>query len=80
MVWAEHLSTTGELAHDTSLDSLAVSEGDNIASVLSNGPNLWINEKNDYHGSVSDPAAVAAGLDKAGHYLQMVWPYTKQVG
>ncbi len=76
--WAEHLSTTGELYHDISLDS--VHEGENIASNLSNGPNLWINEKNDYHGNVSDRAAVAAALPTSGHYLQMVWPYTKQVG
>jgi len=78
--WAEHLSPTGELYHDLSLDSHAISEGENIVSSTTIGPRLWINEKNDFHGNVANRAAVASGLPTAGHYLQMVWPYTKQVG
>jgi uncharacterized protein YkwD len=69
--WAEHLSPAGQLVHD-----YGNVEGENLADDLSNGPRLWINEKNDYHGGpVSQD-----DLLKAGHYLTMVWPTTTAVG
>ena len=67
--WAEHLSPAGELVHD-----YGNVEAENIADSLSNGPRLWINEKNDYHGDT------CASGKECGHYLNMVSPRLSAVG
>jgi hypothetical protein len=62
--WAEHLSPTGELVHD-----YGHVQGENIANDISNGPRVWINEKN-----------CAPNECVRGHYEAMVDPSFKSVG
>jgi len=77
--WAEHLATTGQFAHDPNI----VNVGENIAgfnpskgiSAPGEGLSLWVTEKNNYHGG---PASLVAPV--TGHYTQMVWKNTKEVG
>ena len=39
---------------------------------------LWVNEKNNYHGG--PPVIGWIGPTTTGHYTQMVWNTTKEVG
>ena len=79
--WAEHLATTGEFAHDPNrLNNV----GENIAgfnpskgvSAPGEGQSLWVDEKKNWHGGVLTPENWSA----TGHYTQMVWKDTKQIG
>ena len=77
--WADHLATTGEFVHDTEhLPTLG--EGENLAAgkeqpSIVHGIQGWIAEKNSYQGLPS-----ATGTNVTGHYTQMVWNTTKEVG
>jgi hypothetical protein len=87
--WAEHIATTGKFEHDTEhLGTLG--EGESIAgyfggplvqcSTQCTGPNgvyHWVDEKKDYHGGLCCPGP---GEPVTGHYTQMVWRDTKEVG
>jgi uncharacterized protein YkwD len=80
--WAEHVSQTNVLVHD-----YGNVEGENIAQGISNGPTLWVNEKNEipqnYRGLPADQIYQSLSPnDQAatGHYLNMVWPTWKAVG
>jgi uncharacterized protein YkwD len=73
--WAEHLSPAGVLYHDP---NIPYHEGESAANSLSNGPNLWINEKLDYHSN-GQPLS-NDDITRAGHYLQMVWRAATSVG
>src|SRR6185437_1599321 len=78
--WAEHLATTPEFSHDSSRGNV----GENIAgfnpslgiSAPGEGQSLWVNEKKDYHGGV----LTQDNWHQSGHYTQMVWKNTKEVG
>lgn len=79
--WANHLATTGQFVHDpvhTGLSCTGPCYGENLAGFISDvsepsgGQSLWVNEKSQYHGGPSFYAV--------GHYTQMVWDKTKQVG
>jgi uncharacterized protein YkwD len=84
-VWAEHLATTGEFVHDTEhLPTLG--EGENLAAMSWTGSHNttvpiaqnmqgWVAEKNSYQGLPS-----ATGTNVTGHYTQMVWRNTKEIG
>jgi uncharacterized protein YkwD len=84
-VWADHLATTGEFVHDTEhLPTLG--EGENLAAMSWMGSHNttvpvaqnmqgWIAEKNSYQGLPS-----ATGTNVTGHYTQMVWRNTKEIG
>jgi hypothetical protein len=85
--WAEHLATTGKFEHDTEhLGTLG--EGESLAgyfggplvqcSTQCSGPNgvyHWVDEKNNWNGD----SGCASGK-VCGHYTQMVWRDTKEVG
>ena len=79
--WAEHLATTGEFAHDPNRPN---GVGENIAgfnpskgvSAPGEGQSLWVDEKKNWHGGVLTPE----NWSPTGHYTQMVWKDTKQVG
>jgi uncharacterized protein YkwD len=82
--WAEHVVTIGHMVHDSEhLGPLG--EGENIAGysppngplALGGGVNLWLDEKKDYHGGLCCPGP---GEPVTGHYTQMVWRDTKEVG
>jgi cysteine-rich secretory family protein len=76
--WAEHLATTTEFAHDPTASSKG--EGENLAGFITSvsetggGETLWVNEKANWHGGLF---VAGAGT---GHYTQMVWRDTKEVG
>ncbi len=83
--WAEHLLATGEFVHSTCCGAFK-DYGENLASSTgsdrSTGPiaqNMqgWISEKNDYHGGPFQPIA---SNGSPGHYTQMVWKSTTEVG
>ena len=79
--WAQNLATTGEFAHDPNRPS---GVGENIAgfnpslgvSAPGEGQSLWVDEKKDYQGGVLTPE----NWYPTGHYTQMVWKDTKEVG
>jgi hypothetical protein len=79
--WANHLATTGQFAHDpvhTGLTCTGPCYGENIAGFINDvseprgGQTLWADEKSQYQGGPSFYAV--------GHYTQMVWAKTKQIG
>src|SRR6188472_2152011 len=79
--WAQHLATTGDFSHDTNVPN---GVGENIAgfnpslgvSAPGEGQSLWVDEKKDYQGGVLTPE----NWYPTGHYTQMVWKDTKEVG
>ena len=72
--WAEHVATTGRFVHDPGRGAV----GENMAGFFSDvsepccGQSAWVTEKSLYHGGPSFSAV--------GHYTQMVWANSKQVG
>jgi len=79
--WAQHLATTGQFVHDpvhTGLTCKGPCYGENIAGFFNDvsegngGQSKWVAEKSLYQGGPSFYAV--------GHYTQMVWDKTKQVG
>ncbi len=80
-IWAEHLATSGEFTHDPNKPA---NVGENIAgfnpskgaSAPGEGQSLWVDEKKNWHGGVLTPE----NWYPTGHYTQMVWKDTKQVG
>jgi len=81
--WADHLATTGEFAHDANRPN---GVGENLAgfnpskgvSAPGEGQQLWVAEKNNWNGGMY-PSGCASGK-VCGHYTQMVWKDTKEVG
>ena len=83
--WAEHLATTGEFRHCGGTPGCDThGAGENLAgfnpskgvSAPGEGQSLWVDEKKNWHGGVLTPENWSA----TGHYTQMVWKDTKQVG
>jgi uncharacterized protein YkwD len=83
--WADHMATTGEFGHSTCCgafrdygENLAVVKGDNaMGGIVGAGQKFWISEKKDYHGG---PFQTIASNGAPGHYAQMVWRTTTEVG
>jgi pathogenesis-related protein 1 len=82
--WAQQIATTGNFAHDPVYTGLSCSGpcyGENIAgfnpsngiSAPGEGVSLWVAEKSSYNGGPVD-------LYVNGHYTQMVWEATTEVG
>ena len=81
--WAEHIATTGQFIHDpahTGLSCTGPCYGENLAGFITGisepegGQYLWVNEKSNYHGGPYD------GDPETGHYIQMVWRNTHEIG
>lgn len=81
--WAQHLATTKQFKHDTVNTGGYTGIGENIAGYFNDvsgkdqwgndqGQSKWVAEKSLYTGGPSFYAV--------GHYTQMVWANTKQVG
>ena len=80
--WANQMETTGEFAHSTCCGAFR-DYGENLAGIYNTtsagiveGQARWVAEKNNYHGGPFDPNAP----DVYGHYTQMVWRTTTEVG
>ena len=78
--WAQHLATSGEFKHspDTSygenLAGFTLAEG---VSAPGGGQSLWVEEKSNY---VPGTPILENNFRNIGHYTQMVWKDTTQVG
>jgi len=83
--WANHLLTLGLKYGDLAVhDDSIIDQGENlvgpgIAGVYTTAQNvqLWVNEKSNYHGG---PYNEQPGGPVIGHYIQMVWRNTKEIG
>jgi uncharacterized protein YkwD len=75
--WAEHLAALGETFHGApgeNIISCCTSHGiTDLTGTIQNG---WASENKDYHGDV----LTAQNYYPIGHYTQMVWRNTKEVG
>jgi uncharacterized protein YkwD len=78
--WAQHLATSGEFKHspDTSygenLAGYTLAEG---VSAPGGGQSLWVDEKSNY---IPGTPILENNFRNIGHYTQMVWKDTTQVG
>ncbi|GEM_PF-584541 len=80
--WADHLAATRcDLAHRPSSGEWAQKYGENLFAgsakffTVADAVKLWENEKKNYKGQ-----AIDSGSANSGHYTQLVWKNTKQVG
>jgi uncharacterized protein YkwD len=81
--WAEHLATLGKIIHCSQVPGCdPKNEGENIASgghtttvPIAQNMQGWVAEKNVFQGLPS-----ATGTDVVGHYTQMIWKSTTDVG
>ncbi len=81
--WADHLATLGKIVHCVNVPGCDThGEGENLASgghtttvPIAQNMQGWIAEKNVFQGLPS-----ATGTDVVGHYTQMVWKSTTQIG
>lgn len=79
--WADHLAATGKIEHRPRDGSeKAQKYGENIAfnGTALKGAESWYSEKPFYKSGTTIPKDF--GSFKAGHYTQMVWKNTKQLG
>jgi hypothetical protein len=80
--WAQHLSTLPVLEHDDSLDI----EGENLwrGSKGAYSPedmvDLWIDERAAFKNGVFPDVSTSGQWEDVGHYTQVIWRQTAQVG
>lgn len=79
--WANHLSSTGKFEH-----SSGTQQGENLWKGTSNHfsytqmVDRWGDEKKNFNGGVSPNFSHTGNFGDVGHYTQMVWKNTTQVG
>ena len=75
--WADHLASTGQFTHR---DLSATGYGENMFGGSDGSPGdaarYWLEEKNAYRGGAITPQ----NFGDVGHYTQMVWSETTEVG
>jgi len=82
--WADELARTGEFKHRPREGEWTQQYGENIAigygnqAGIANGVRMWTDEKKDYEPDTPIPADFS--MFTAGHYTQIVWRGTTQVG
>jgi len=80
--WAAHLSTLNALEHDDSLDV----EGENLwrgskdAYTPEDMVTLWIDERAAFKNGVFPDVSTSGQWEDVGHYTQVIWRATAQVG
>jgi len=80
--WAAHLATLNMLEHDNSLDV----EGENLwrgskdAYTPEDMVMLWIDERAAFRNGVFPDVSVSGQWEDVGHYTQVIWRNTAQVG
>jgi len=80
--WAQHLSTLPVLEHDDSLDV----EGENLWRGSKNAyspedmVDLWIDERAAFKNGVFPDVSTSGQWEDVGHYTQVIWRQTAQVG
>jgi len=84
-VWARELAATGKFEHSPD-EPGAVPEGENLwaGTVGYYQPEamvgLWVSEKSDFKPGVFPNNSRAGDVEKVGHYTQLIWAQTRQVG
>ncbi len=82
--WADRLAKTGKFEHRPRTGEWATKFGENLGAGYGNGYNAlsaaarWYGEKEHYQPGSAIPESFANF--KAGHYTQMVWRETKELG
>lgn len=82
--WADELARTGKFEHRPAEGEWAGKFGENIAIgsgdgfTATDGFHYWLEEKKNYEPGTAIPEDFAEF--KAGHYTQIVWRGTKQIG
>lgn len=80
--WANHLAQITDLEHDTNAG--AAGQGENLYAGFNSAGGItfvsavtdWVNEQANYHGeNIGD-----GDFEAYGHYTQVIWPETTQVG
>ena len=81
--WAAHLATLNVLEHDDSLDV----EGENLWRGTGGGAytpedmvTLWIDERAAFTNGVFPDVSTSGQWEDVGHYTQVIWRNTAQVG
>ena len=80
--WAQHLSTLPVLEHDDSLDV----QGENLWRGSKNAyspedmVDLWIDERAAFKNGVFPDVSTSGQWEDVGHYTQVIWRQTAQVG
>ncbi|KAF2685339.1 PR-1-like protein, partial [Lentithecium fluviatile CBS 122367] len=75
--WANHLADIGDLQHDPNAGAGENLFGGSGAEYsFSDAVDSWVNEKANYHGENIPDGDFAS----YGHYTQVIWPETTQVG
>jgi hypothetical protein len=81
--WAAHLATLNVLEHDDSLDV----EGENLWRGSGGGAytpedmvTLWIDERAAFQNGVFPDVSASGQWEDVGHYTQVIWRNTAQVG
>ena len=78
--WADHLAESGEFKHRPEEGEEKQKYGENLAinATLLKGAEAWYAEIKDYTADTPIPEDLTNF--KAGHYTQMVWKKTTQIG
>jgi hypothetical protein len=84
-LWARELAATGKFEHSPD-EPGSVPQGENLwaGTVGYYQPEamvaLWVSEKRDYKPGVFPNNSRAGDVEKVGHYTQLIWAQTRQVG
>ena len=84
-IWARHLASTGKFEHSAD-DPASEPQGENLwaGSVGYYTPEtmvgLWVEEKRDYKPGVFPNNSRSGSVDAVGHYTQLIWSRTQEVG
>ena len=83
--WANHLAATGRFEHSPDEEGQAP-QGENLwaGTPRAFSPEamvqLWIAEKRDYRPGVFPNNSRSGDVENVGHYTQLIWRGTRQVG
>lgn len=83
--WAQHLADTGRFEHDNEDDD-EKNEGENLfegtrgAFPVERMVGYWEDEKKDFRPGRFPDVSPTKGWEEVGHYTQMVWRDTDEVG
>lgn len=76
--WANHLAEIGRMDHDDTPDGENIYSSGGGSPSFSDAVGAWVAERPQYHGEeIGDPNL---DFNAVGHYTQVVWPETTQVG
>ena len=82
--WADHLAATGSFKHAPEQDDDPQGEnlwaGTRDAFVLESRVGAWIREKSYFKQGVFPHNSTTGNVEDVGHYTQLIWRDTRQVG